>query len=636
MKTVALIGNPNTGKSTLFNALTGLSQRTGNFAGVTVEKKIGTLTLDHQTVQLIDLPGTYSLTATSPDEIIATEVILGKRQDTPRPDVVVVVVDASNLERNLYLATQLLESPCPIIVALNMMDLAATKQLNICMEKLKQALGCEVVGITANKRRGLDELKKVIENTLNAPFVMPAAALIQITKDEKINSTILEAEVRYQRITEIVKNCVQRKTTHTTSTFSDAADRILTHPIAGMLVFLGLMAIVFQSIYTWAGPFMDWIDGGFGWLSDEVASVMPPGALQSLVTDGIIAGVGAVMVFLPQIVILFGFIAILEDCGYMARAAFLMDRLMSWVGLSGRSFVPMLSSFACAVPGVMATRVIENKRDRYTTMLVAPLMSCSARLPVYTIMIAAFIPNTAFLQGFVLLAMYLIGIVVAVPVAWILKKTLLKGETPPFVMEMPAYKIPDLRTVLMRMVERGRAFLERAGTVIFAVVIVIWGLAYFPHPDSIKQRYPEEKQQNGEYLRQSILGRAGQFIEPVIKPLGWDWKIGMATIASFPAREVIIATLGTIYNLGDAEDETSSSLRDTMRAEKWPDGRPVYTPLVAISIMVFFALCCQCAATLSVIKRETNSWRWPIFTFVYMTGLAYVASLLVYQVGSLL
>jgi len=729
--TVAVIGNPNTGKTTLFNTLTGLMQRTGNFPGVTVEKKVGALRLGSQQVDLVDLPGTYSLAASSPDEILATDVLLGQQKGTKLPDAVIVVVDASNLERNLYLATQVLECGRPVILVLNMYDAALSKGIEIDTSALSRELGCQVICTVANKGEGIYDLRKAIEKVLDGStpsssfrldFGVPveeaidelldffaaqenklarpvhrveslrvlidqggeaerrmleifgdelAGLLEQVRKkvtEANVELVLVEPETRYNWISEVIDSCVRYADEPTQSTWSDRVDGLLTHPIGGMAVFVILMAIVFQAIYSWAGPLMDLIDGVFAGLGNQVSALIPAGALQSLIVDGAIIGVGSVMIFLPQIVILFGFIAILEDCGYMARAAFLMDRLMSWVGLSGRSFVPMLSSFACAIPGVMATRVIENRRDRFATILVAPLMSCSARLPVYTIMIAAFIPAHKLLggliglQGFVLFSMYMVGIVVAIPIAWILKKTFLKGETPPFVMEMPAYKLPDWRTVALRMYDRGRAFLVRAGTIIFAVAIVVWGMAYFPRPQHIAEAYAAkaavieqdfEKQvlsevernkalqtngqeEAGVYLRQSILGRMGQFIEPIVKPLGWDWKIGIATIASFPAREVIVATLGTIYNLGSDVDKDSESLRDALKAATWPDGRPVFTPLVALSVMVFFALCCQCAATLAVIRRETGSWGWPALTFTYMTILAYLGALITYQGGKLL
>ena len=724
--TVVLIGNPNTGKTTLFNALTGLSQRTGNFPGVTVEKKVGVLDLGHLRLDLIDLPGTYSLAANSPDEIVATDVLLGQQEGTAPPDLVIVVADASNLERNLYLTTQVLECSLPVILVLNMYDLAVADGLEINTDLLSCELGCQVVPVIANKGEGINELQETIEQCLEkdpsvfhlqlgAPVEDGLHQLLNFFNDfsdqliapihrvevlrllideggiveqrlleifgepldshlnqirQKISEEgtdllLVEPETRYQKIGEIIKICINRKQENLDLTVSDRVDRFLTHPIGGTMAFFVLMAVVFQAIYKWAAPLMDLIDGSFGWLGNLVSLLIPEGAIQSLIVDGVIAGVGGVAIFLPQIVILFGFIAVLEDCGYMARAAFLMDRLMSWAGLSGKSFVPMLSSFACAIPGVMATRVIENRRDRFTTILVAPLMSCSARLPVYTIMIAAFIPAKPVLgffglQGITLLAMYMIGIVVAIPLAWLFKKTILQGETPPFVMEMPPYKIPDLKTIILRMLDRGKRFLVDAGTIIFATTVLIWGLLYYPRPQSISDQYDQKaaeiqsqtlsqdkleeqlntnsKAEAGAFLRQSVLGRLGKFIEPVVKPLGWDWKVGIAVITSFPAREVVVATLGIIYNLGSEESEESENLRQKMRNATWDDdpNQKVFTPIVALSVMVFFALCAQCAATLAVIKRETGSWKWPVFTFSYMTILAYCAALITYQIGNLL
>jgi len=457
-------------------------------------------------------------------------------------------------------------------------------------------------------------------------------------------------------------------------TFSDKLDRILTHKFIGVAFFIALMFVVFQAIYAWAGPFMDAIETAQGWLAELVSMTLSPGPLRSLLNDGVIAGVGGVIVFLPQIVFLFLFIAILEDCGYMARAAFLMDRLMTKVGLSGKSFVPLMSSFACAIPGVMATRVIENRRDRMVTILVAPLMSCSARLPVYILLIAAFIPAITLLQvvpeisiggfvfwsgkvtlpGVVLLGMSSLGAVVAVPVAWILKKTMFRGETPPFIMELPSYKWPSPRIVFHRVYDRAKAFVLRAGTLIFATTIIVWAAGYFPGDHTVQHKLeaqiealndnPENEAQLAQLVSQhnavtaqlietSFLGRVGHAIEPAVKPLGWDWRIGVGAIASFPAREVIISTLGTIYSMGGDVDEESAGLKDSLQQARWPDDRKVYNVPVALSIMVFFALCAQCGATLMVIRRETNSWFWPVFTFVYMTALAYVAALLVYQVG---
>ena len=421
------------------------------------------------------------------------------------------------------------------------------------------------------------------------------------------------------------------------------------------------MGVCFQAVYSWAGPFMDVIDTAFGWLGASVGELLPAGAFQSMLTDGIVAGVGAVLIFLPQILILFLFIAILEDCGYMARVAFLLDRWMGWVGLSGRSFVPLISSFACAIPGILATRTIEDRRSRYATMLIAPLMSCSARLPVYVLLISTFVPAQALLggwlglQGLVMLSLYALGVIVALVVAFILNRTILTGRAPSFLMELPSYKWPSIRTVFFRLYDQGKEFCISAGTIIFATTIIIWALGYYPRSAQIQQSHEQLRQEAasmadeetrdarlseidrleaGANLRNSYLGRAGTWIEPVVVPLGWDWRIGTAAIASFPAREVVISTLGTLFNLGADTDETSVSLREKLKSAKTESGRHVFDLPVALSIMVFFALCCQCGATLAVIKRETRAWRWPVFTFVYMTGLAYVAALLTYQVST--
>ncbi|MCH7591948.1 MAG: ferrous iron transporter B, partial [Planctomycetes bacterium] len=482
---------------------------------------------------------------------------------------------------------------------------------------------------------------------------------------------------RYARIAEIVARVVTRPETAPRS-FSDRLDRVLTHRIVGTMVLAVLMAACFQSIYSWSAPLIDTIDGALGLLGTLVAQRMPEGPLQSMLVDGVIAGVGAVLIFLPQIVILFLFLAIIEDCGYMARAAFLLDRWMGMIGLSGKSFVPLLSSFACAIPGIMATRTIEDRNDRFVTILIAPLMSCSARLPVYMLLIAAFIPATPLLGGLVtsqvlvLFALYGVGTVVAILVALVLKRTVLKGESAPFLMELPKFKWPSTRTVLYRAYEQGREFMVSAGTIIFAVAIVIWALGYYPHSATIAQQYEAQRveahrehatqsgagdkataaplaelnqelerrltqidrEEAGAFLEQSVLGRMGRWIEPIVEPLGWDWRIGTAAIAAFPAREVVIATMGTIYNLGAEHDENSVGLRSKLQNATWPDGRPVFNIPVALSIMVFFALCCQCGATLAVIKRETRSWRWPLFTFVYMTTLAYVGAFITFQVAS--
>ncbi|RME36193.1 MAG: ferrous iron transporter B [Planctomycetota bacterium] len=474
----------------------------------------------------------------------------------------------------------------------------------------------------------------------------------------------LEGRVRYAWIDRVIEQVVKQK--GRAGAAMPVADRILTHPVLGLLIFLVLMGICFESIYGWAAPVMDGMERGFSALGTWLGGMLPAGPLRSLVADGIVAGVGAVLVFLPQILILFLFIAILEDCGYMARAAFVMDRWMSRLGLSGQSFIPLLSCFACAVPGILATRTIDNRRDRFVTILVAPLMTCSARIPVYVLMIGALIPPVSWLggwlnlQGLVLLGLYALGMVTAIVVALILKRTLFPGEGQAFLMELPAYRRPSLKHVVYRMYSQGKEFCVSAGTIIFAVTVIIWALGYYPRPRAIADRYEArraalraeyaavaddeageelqrrlaeiDREESGAYFRQSFLARMGRWIEPAVRPLGWDWRIGTAAIASFPAREVVVATMGTIYNLGDEADEQSQGLREKLKEATWPDGRAVFNPAVALSIMVFFALCCQCGGTLATIRRETRSWRWPVFTFTYMTVLAYIGALVTYQV----
>lgn len=707
--TVAVVGNPNTGKTTLFNALTGLSQRVGNFPGVTVERKVGQLTLSNAgAIDLLDLPGTYSLSAKSPDELIAVEALMGLLKNESAIQAVLVVLDASNLRRSLYVVSQLLEIDLPLVVALNMLDVAKARGIVIDAPALSEHLGVPVIPIQANKRVGLDELKEALSRVVEKGLVPSHKSVLpqswwadaeqlarkyegvstglalrvlidnqnafashvverfgdkfaedlhalraQVNADDALANR--EIELRYRRIGEILDD-VLRDPEPLRVTRSDRLDRFLTHPLWGSLAFAVIMAFVFQSIFSWAVPLMDGIDALFGVVGGWATGSLPEGALQSMVVDGVIAGVGGVVIFLPQICILFLFIAILEDCGYMARAALLMDRLLTPCGLSGKSFIPLLSSFACAIPGVMATRTIDDSKDRIATMLVAPLMSCSARLPVYAIFIGAFIPDRDVLggiglQGLTLFALYCVGILVAIPVAWILKKTLLRGQPTPFLLELPSYKIPDVGTVGMRIYQSGRHFIERAGTLILAATIVMWALAYFPRSETIAAHYEAERErlagaseevlddlrakEAGEMLQQSFLGRMGHAIEPVVEPLGWDWRIGMAALASFPAREVIVAVLGTIYSLGEV-DEESASLRDALQSATWSDGRKVFNIPVALSIMVFFALCAQCVSTLAVIQRETGAWRWPVLTFVYMTVLAYIGAFVTYRLGMVL
>ncbi len=725
-RTLALVGNPNVGKTAVFNALTGLSQSTGNYPGVTVDRKYGQLVLNGHRATLIDLPGAYSLAARSPDEAIVVDALLDQQEGEAPIDGLLVVLDASNIERNLYMLSQLLELEKPIVVALNMMDVAKRRGINIDAGKLSERLGVPVVPLCAHKGVGMEELRAAMSRMLAGDLTPGRAACVfSASQDEAVRSLLAdlegrkdslgrevlplevfrvlmdeggyaekrlvralgpefgrflkqcrqnarnngsslaaqEAKVRYAWVHEVMDYAVTRPKERP-RTRSDLIDSVLTHRVLGTLFFLGLMVLVFQFIYAWAGPLMNLVDGTFAHLSEAVTTVVPEGVLRSMLVDGIIAGVGGVLIFLPQIVILSLFIALLEDCGYMARAAFLMDRLLGWCGLSGQAFIPMLSSFACGIPGILATRIVPDRRDRFTTIMVAPLMSCSARLPVYTIMIAAFIPGrrvldgTLNVQGLTLMAMYGLGIAVAVPVAWTLKKTLFRGEKPPFILEMPSYKVPQPGTVARKVWREGSAFVRRAGTLIFAVTIIVWALAYFPHAQTITDRFDKERSQAraliaepaqlkaalaiidgheaGAHLENSFLGRAGHFVQPVFAPLGWDWRIATAAMASFPAREVVVATLGTLFNLGGEVDSDSPGLRETLRNATWADDptRPLFTIPVALSIMVFFALCCQCAATLLTIRRETRQWRWPLFTFSYMTVLAYVGALITYQVST--
>jgi ferrous iron transport protein B len=726
--TVALIGNPNTGKSTLFSALAGVRQRVGNYPGVTVEKKLGTAEFHGQVFTILDLPGTYSLSPRSPDEMVAVDVLLSRRPDVTPIDVVLCIVDASNLERNLYLVSQVLELGLPTVVALNMIDVAADKGLLLDLERLSDQLPVKFVPVQANRGTGIDQLKQAlaeaaeetpprIQSPFPDPFVAEVEALSALANsngqpplprylverllldtsgylvkahvpgvgkavDTEVQAArtrlaagglpvpAVESIARYGWAAKVLQGVVTRPATRRITT-SDRIDRVLTDRLWGSLAFALVMLFMFQAVFFVAEPAsaaIDWLNGA---VADVVMLVVPEGALRSMLITGVIGGVGGVLVFLPQIFTLFFFIALLEDCGYLARAAYLMDKLMSRIGLSGKSFIPLLSSFACAVPGIMATRVIENRRDRLVTILVAPLMSCSARLPVYTLLIGAFVPSWTigsgwlsfpWLRGLVMFAMYSVGIFAAIGAAWVLKKTILRGATPPFVMELPSYKMPGLSIVIHRMLEQGWAFVYRAGTLILCVSIVVWGLCYLPrHPSQIDPALLAQREeltaalqsasdteretvehdlaqvQNqiaGQYLATSYLGRMGKAIEPLVRPLGWDWRIGCAAIASFPAREVVVATLGVIYNLGEEQDESSADLRTTLQEATWEGtDRKVFNLPVALSIMVFFALCAQCASTLAVIRRETGSWAWPALTFSYMTALAYIGALLTYQIG---
>jgi ferrous iron transport protein B len=664
---IALAGNPNAGKTTLFNALTGLRQKVANYPGVTVERKEGLWRLGkiEKTVRLIDLPGLYSLDAVSPDEQIAQKVLKGELADLPKPDLVVVTVDATNLERNLYLVTQLLEFQIPLVAALTMFDLAEKQGLEVDVGKLSALLKIPVVPVVASQKQGLEELAAEVVKVLKRKelpeshwlskndFAQSSAEIhLSLSDDETANRQIF---ARYKFISEVYQETVKHKKTHE-RTISDKIDNILTHKFFGLIILAAVLLLVFQAIFSWAELPMNLLESGFGALSEFVKTQLPEGVVADLIADGIIAGVGGVLVFLPQILLLFLFISILEDTGYMARAAFLLDKLMSKVGLHGKAFLPLMSSFACAIPGIMATRTIENPRDRLATIMIAPFMSCSARLPVYALMIATFFAGQTVwgflsLGAVLMLAMYSLGILAAILVAFVLKRTLLKSPPPPFVMELPPYRLPHLRNIFQNMFMRAWQFVKRAGTVILTISIILWALTYFPRtgqtyvhlvgkggnlPGAVEIQEANEDFRNAEQIKNSFAGKLGHFIEPVIAPLGFDWKIGIALIASFAAREVLVSTLSIIYNAGKDANEESETLISAIREAKRDDGSPVWTPLTGLTLMVFFVLAMQCMSTLAVVRRETNSWKWAVVMVAYMTTLAYLAAFLTYQTGKLL
>ena len=737
---VAVLGNPNTGKSSLFNALTGSTQRTGNYPGVTVEHRTGRVVIDDSVYVLTDLPGTYSLTPRSPDEMVAVQFLLGAEFSDRPPDVLLCVVDASNLKRNLFLVSQLLDLGLPVVVALNMTDVAERRGLEIDIAKLSGILDAEVIPVQANRSIGLPALKRALQRATTVarpaghnPF--PAAIAVsvnrlkeicpdscqlkqfvvtrmlfdgdglvtnrlaklvdarflenlprekrQILEGSEITIGEHESQARYAWISDVFDQCVKQMKPQRRS-WSSRFDDLLTHPVWGLLVAVLVMTMLFQSVFRLADPASAAIDWGKSVLGGAIESVVPAGQFQSLLRDGLLEGVGGVLVFLPQIMFLFLALGFLEDSGYLARASFLMDKYLSRVGLSGLTLIPLLSSFACAIPGVMATRVIRDPRERLITILIAPLMSCSARLPVYVLLISAFVPDRQYLggllglRGLTMLLMYSIGIVTAIMVAWVIRRLVMRESSSEFLMELPTYKFPQLANVWRRVWEGGWAFVRDAGTLIVCVTVLVWAAAYFPRAESeasakIRERkqaveaqleavsrklaasnvaqnresFQEvseqlgedirslENEYNAEMLSNSFLARTGRWIEPVVRPLGWDWRIGSAVIAAFPAREVIVSTLGVIFGLGGEQDESSGSLRTALANATWADtGKPLFTLPVALGLMVFFALCAQCVSTLAVIKRETNSWKWPTVTFVYMTVLAYLGAFVTYQLGT--
>lgn len=694
---VALIGNPNTGKSTLFNVLTGLNQKTGNFPGVTVDKKTGYCKLDDGRIaEIIDLPGTYSLYPKSKDEIIVFEA-LADTQNPVYPDLIIFIADASNLKRNLLLFTQVADLKIPIIIALNMMDLADKAGLSIRVDELAIKLGVQVVPICARKQTGINKLKEAItfagkfalqtdtieveplapalisdisrEMALKNPYIALQYAhqhenlkfiaphhserIEELEKEHSFHSSKAQAAEtisRYNFINDVLFDTISIDTTVEQETISNRIDSVLTHKIWGFVIFAGILFILFQAIFAWSEYPMGLIESIFVWLGDTGHKILPPGILTDLLVDGILAGLSGVLVFIPQIAILFAFISILEDTGYMSRVTFMMDKIMRKVGLNGKSVVPLIGGLACAVPSIMSARNIENWKDRMITIMVTPLVSCSARLPIYTLLISLVVPKTTVwgfinMQGLALMAMYVLSIVSAIFVAWVMKRLISSRERGYFIMELPVYRMPRWNNVIMTMYEKVKTFVLEAGKVIIAISVILWVLASYGPPKrmeainnqfsslSYAQKYtPQEieRLRSSAKLENSYAGIIGKVIEPAIKPLGFDWKIGIALITSFAAREVFVGTIATIYSV-DSNGKIET-VRDKMREAKDPDtGMPVFTTAVAFSLMIFYAYAMQCMSTVAVVYRETKSWKWPAVQVAYMTGMAYFASLLVYQ-----
>ncbi|HMP98073.1 MAG TPA: ferrous iron transport protein B [Kiritimatiellia bacterium] len=650
---VALVGSPNTGKTTLFNALTGLRARTANFAGTTVEKKSGWAVCENRTVEILDLPGIYSLKAATPEEQVTSDVVLGSARDVARPDVVVVLADADNLERSLFVISQLLEHQVTVVVALNMVDVAERHGLHIRPEALAAELGCPVIPMCARTGEGVDALRTAIARALSregeeSVSLRPAAPACGACGSCPFQSRYAWSDDVAGRVVRAPRVARAGKT--------ERIDRFLTHPVAGIAAFLGVMLSVFYLIFSAASVPMDLIETLFAGLGGWIAGHVPAGDLRSFLVDGIIGGVGGILVFLPQICILFFFLALLEDSGYLARAAFVMDRLMRRIGLPGTAFVPLLSAHACAIPAIMATRVIRDPRDRLVTILVAPLMTCSARIPVYAMVTALLFPDDPVKAALLFTAAYALGIMAALTMAWALKRTVLPGETKPLVLELPGYRIPGLRSALLQTYDRARVFITQAGTVILVISMALWALATYPKTDELPpeaaalitqaealaaegaseaadvRQAAADRLMVRHQLAHSFAGRLGKIIEPVVRPLGFDWQIGIGIITSFAAREVIVSTLAIVYGLGsDAVDENPEGLYETMRRATHADGRPVFTAPASISLLVFYVLAMQCLPTQAMTRRETNSWKWPLFQLAYMTLLAYGMAFITYQ-----
>lgn len=701
--TVALVGNPNCGKTSLFNALTGLNQKVSNFPGTTVEKKSGEAKLNNEiSLQIIDLPGTYSLYPKSADELVTYELLRNKAE-TNFPDVVIFIADASNLKRNLLLFTQVCDLGCPAVLALNMMDVAHRRGIDYDIAKLEASLGVPVVAINARTKTGIGQLKEVLINRLpkeaNTYFSMQevpeefvnlvskvvdkrnpyaavqyainAAELIseksarikEIFENYRFNAhDFQEREVfaRYHIIDKAVKDARKVGEATLKKSLTKKVDAILTHRVWGIVIFLSLMFLIFQAVFSWSSYPMDWVEAGFAKLSGYIESALPAGVLNDLIVQGIIAGLSGVLVFLPQIMVLFLFIAILEDIGYMARVGFIMDRIMRPFGMNGKSIVPLISGMACAVPSIMASRSIENKKERLITMLVIPLMSCSARLPVYTLLISLFIPDSAVwgpfnIHGLVLMLMYFIGFAAAMVSAWIFKFFIKSKQINYFLMELPGYKMPVASNILITLYEKSGAFVFGAGKIIIAVSVVLWVLASTGPRDAMQavgKKYDSvlvsmniaerneafmsgiKLQKDAELLEVSYAGQFGKMIEPAIRPLGFDWKIGISLLTSLAAREVFVGTMSTIYSVSGSDDNLDSVRKAMLRETNPHTGKPTYTLATVFSLLLFYAFALQCMSTVAVVKKETGKTKWAIIQFIYMTVLAYGSSLLVYQIFS--
>ena len=695
--TVALVGNPNSGKTTLFNALTGLNQKVGNFPGITVDKKVGACQISQLAsknkidTEFIDLPGTYSLYPKSMDESISFQVLCDPKNEH-HPDVNIIIVDASNLKRSLCLATQVIDLKTPCILALNMMDLIESDGVKIYLKLLEEKLGVAVVPINARKKIGIGNLKQAILNVkerenknsfvdiknLCPNLIEDIQKLINKASDynafqiacnyktitdfskqdkDKLDSIISEHKFiakrlqatetvrRYKAIDQLLEECVEYPENSKNNSLTQKLDNILTHPIYGFAIFLGVLFLIFQAVFSWSEYPMEIIDNSISQLSQFVANSLPEGALNSLIVDGIIAGLGGIVIFVPQIAFLFAFIAILEDTGYMSRVSFITDKLLRGFGLSGRSIIPLLSGAACAIPAVMSARTIPNWKERIITIMVVPLMSCAARLPVYTLLISMMIPAEQKwfifnLQGLTMMGFYLIGFISAILIAWLMKYIIKSKERSYFVMEMPTYKTPDWRTVFYTIIEKVKVFLIDAGKIIIAISVVLWALSsYGPSSkfDEIERKYQNTENAEvviaSEKLESSYAGIIGKSIEPVIAPLGFDWRIGISLITSFAAREVFVGTMSTIYSVGDADN--TKSIREKLMSHKNPEtGEAFFTPAVALSLMLFYAFAMQCMSTLAIVFRETNGWKWPVIQFIYMSSLAYLASFVAYQLLS--